>query len=113
MADSSFEPRFFYLIAADGPLSLEHSARRGSAPDPPTALDVLRDVAHRLGVSFTVSCVGPDGHRETWNATLPEAAATCTYADAAHEAIQGVADQEAECRETEEEESKWNCTCRL
>lgn len=89
-----FKPRYFYLIASDMPLSLGYATRPAERPtDSPTALDVLRDVAFAEGVNFTVSGVSPDDGRETWNATLEEALETCEYADAAHEAIQNVAEQ--------------------
>jgi hypothetical protein len=92
-----FKPRHFYLIVADKPLSLDHSSRREKASsEQGTALDVLRDVAFAEEVNFTVSCVSPDDFRETWNATLHEAAETCTYADAVHEAIQEVAGEEGD-----------------
>ena len=89
-----FEPRYFYLVVSDMPLSLGYTTRPPHTPSKSrTALDALRDVALAENVNFTVSCLHPDDFRETWNATSEEAGKTCDYADAAHEAIQKVAEE--------------------
>lgn len=89
----TFQPKHFYLIVSDKPLTLEGEAYcpLGFTLVPQSdgkrsALEALRKIAAELEANFTVSEVGPDDW-ETWNATEEEAATVVDYVEAVWESI--------------------------